>query len=112
MVPPHADVANAVGAVVGRVRVTCRCTITAPQHGQFIVHAGATPQRFVQQDDAIRFATDQLEAQLLAEMTAAGAAEFQTTSTWTEQTVDVAGTPMFVEGMLSMTGSGRPVLGR
>jgi N-methylhydantoinase A/oxoprolinase/acetone carboxylase beta subunit len=112
VVPRHADVANAVGAVVGRVRITSRCTISAPQHGQFIVHAGAQPQRFVRLDEAIRHATDQLDAQLKAEMAAAGAVEFQTNTSWAEQTVEVGGSPLFVEGTLSITGSGRPVRDR
>jgi N-methylhydantoinase A/oxoprolinase/acetone carboxylase beta subunit len=111
IVPMHADVANAVGAVVGRVRMTRECTISAPQQGQFIVHTGPTPELFVQLDQAIAHATEHLARALAGQMTDAGAAVFETTTTWTEQTVEVGGMPLFVEGMLSMTGSGRPDLG-
>ena len=112
VVPRHADVANAIGAVVGRVRLTRDCTISAPQLGQFVVHTGPTPELFVQLDQAIAHATSCLAQKLLDDMTAAGAAEFETNTVWTQQTVDVGGMPMFVEGVLSMTCSGRPDLGR
>jgi N-methylhydantoinase A/oxoprolinase/acetone carboxylase beta subunit len=110
VVPAHADVANAVGAVVGRVRITRQCTISSPQHGQFIVHAGTVPQRFTELDDAVRHATLTLERALADEMRAAGAAIFETNTSWSEQTVDVDGSLMFVEGVVAMTGSGRPDL--
>jgi N-methylhydantoinase A/oxoprolinase/acetone carboxylase beta subunit len=112
VVPTHADVANAIGAVVGRVRLSRDCTISAPQQGQFVVHTGPTPELFVHLDQAIAHATKNLAERLLDEMVAAGAAEFETSTTWTQQVVDVGGMPMFVEGVLSMACSGRPDLGR
>ena len=55
-VPQHAGVANAVGAVVGRVRLSRECVISAPQHGQFVVHAGGAPRVFTDLDVAKQFA--------------------------------------------------------
>ena len=46
VIPPHADVANAVGAVVGRVRLTRECVVSAPSQGQYVVHAGEAPALF------------------------------------------------------------------
>ena len=110
-VPEHAGVANAIGAVVGRVRITHQCIVSAPQQGQFIVHGGHTPALFVEHDQAIAYATETLQRMLDDEMTAAGATAFETSSTWTEHTVEVSGIAMFVEGTLTMTGSGRPDVG-
>ena len=111
VVPEHAGVANAVGAVVGRVRITHECAISAPQQGQYVVHAGDRPEVFNDLTAARTRATEVLSARLDADMTAAGAPVFETTSDWHEVTVEVSGTPMFVDGTLTVTGSGRPHVG-
>ena len=46
IVPDHADVANAVGAVVGRVRTEALATISRPNDALFRVHCAGTPTRF------------------------------------------------------------------
>ena len=43
-------------------------------------------------------------------MVAAGAPVFETNEQWHEQTVDLGGLDMFVEGSLTLTASGRPQL--
>jgi N-methylhydantoinase A/oxoprolinase/acetone carboxylase beta subunit len=110
VVPDHAGVANAIGAVVGRVRITRQSTVTAPQQGQYLVHTGTGPQMYTELAQALQATTAMLERALSAEMAAAGAAVFEISTVWTEQTVEISGMPMFVEGVLSMTGSGRPDL--
>ena len=113
LVPGDADVANAVGAVVGRVRLTHQCVISAPQQGQYLVHvAGEPPVLCTDLLAARSLATEHVGALLGAEMAAAGAATFETTEAWAEQTVDVGGLQMFVEGTLALTASGRPELTR
>lgn len=107
-VPEHAGVANAVGAVVGRVRLSRTCTISAPQAGQFLVHAGDTPSMHTQLTAALATAERELTERLAADMRAAGASEFEVTRQFDERTVDVDGMPFFVEGVLTMTASGRP----
>jgi N-methylhydantoinase A/oxoprolinase/acetone carboxylase beta subunit len=110
VVPGHAGVANAVGAVVGRVRITRTCTISAPQIGQFLVHAGPTPSMHTSLDNALAAATTAIEAALAADMNAAGASTYEVSRAFDERTVDLSGSPMFVEGILTLTGSGRPDL--
>ena len=111
IIPHDGDVANAVGAVVGRVRIEHRCVITA-QQGQFIVHAGAAPEVFTMLDSAVARAIEVAGALLHADMAAAGAPVFETSTDWNEVRVEVSGTPMFVEGELTLTGSGRPEVAR
>ncbi len=112
-VPGHADVANAVGAVVGRVRLSLRCVVSAPQQGQYLAHvAGQTPAMFTDLVAARAFATTHLAAQLATDMAAAGAPVFQTKEVWDEHTVDLGGFEMFVDGSLTLTASGRPQLAR
>jgi N-methylhydantoinase A/oxoprolinase/acetone carboxylase beta subunit len=109
-IPEHAGVANAVGAVVGRVRLTRECVVTAPQHGQFIVHAGEAPKVFTDLLVARAFAVEHLSAALHHDMVTAGAPVFETREQWVEQTVPVDGMELFVEGRLTLTASGRPEL--
>ena len=109
VVPEHAGVANAIGAVVGRVRISRTCTISSPQHGQFVVHADE-PSMHTSLDSALATATSFTEAQLEADMTAAGARVFDTVRTFDERTVEVSGAIMFIEGVLTLTGTGRPDL--
>lgn len=108
-VPADADVANAIGAVVGRVRLSRQCVVSAPQQGQFLVHVeGETPAMFTDLDDARAFACSHLKSGLALEMDAAGAPVFETTETWFENVVDVGGMDLFVEGSLTLIASGRP----
>lgn len=109
-IPVHADVANAVGAVVGRVRLTRECVISAPQQGQFVVHAGEAPMIFSDLLEARATALGHLSVALHHDMVSAGASVFETREQWLEQTVPVDGQEMFVEGRLVLTASGRPQL--
>ena len=111
VVPMHADVANAIGAVVGRVRIALTCLVTSPEPGTYVVHA-AVPSTHASLDQARRSARAHLSPLLDRDMAAAGAPTFETADDWTDVTVDVGGSPMFVEGTLMLTGSGRPELSR
>ena len=111
-IPPHAEVANAVGAVVGRVRITHECTVSSPQQGQFLVHAGERPALYTDLSAARAAATEHLRAAVHADMVKAGAPVHETREDWEERTVPVDGLELFVEGRLVVTGSGRPELRR
>lgn len=110
-VPVHADVANAVGAVVGRVRLSAECLVTSPDQGQYLAHvAGREPALFMNLQGARMFAAQQLTARLATDMAAAGAPVYETKEVWHEHTVDLGGLEMFVDGTLTLTASGRPHL--
>jgi N-methylhydantoinase A/oxoprolinase/acetone carboxylase beta subunit len=110
-IPEHADVANAIGAVVGRVRVRRQVTVTAPRRGVFRVHSGPEPETVYDLDDARRRATDAAGRIVAAEMVVAGAAEFELETRWHQKSADVEGREMFVEGVATVIASGRPKLG-
>jgi N-methylhydantoinase A/oxoprolinase/acetone carboxylase beta subunit len=109
-IPDHADVANAIGAVVGRVRIRRHVTVTAPRRGVFRVHSGPEPQTVHDVDDARRRATDAASRIVAAEMVVAGAPEFELEVHWQETSADVEGREMFVEGVATVIASGRPKL--
>ena len=111
-IPVHADVANAVGAVVGRVRLSVECLVSSPSQGQFLVHAGESPSVFTDLLGARGFALAHLTEVLRRDMVAAGAPVFETREQWLETSAPVEGQEMFVEGRLVLTASGRPELAR
>lgn len=109
-VPEHADVANAVGAVVGRVTLTRRCTITEPELGVYVVHHPDVGASVASLADARAAGQRVLEAQLGDEMVAAGAREFEIDVVWSERSANISGSILLVEGTLTATASGRPSL--
>ncbi|MEO0492521.1 MAG: hydantoinase/oxoprolinase family protein [Actinomycetota bacterium] len=110
-VPGDADVANAIGAVVGKVRARAEIQVTAPRRGVYRIHAGGEPETTWERPEAQARAEEVARAAAIAEVHAAGATEFEVEITWTEKVIDVDGRPMFVEGTATAVAAGRPDLG-
>lgn len=110
VVPEHAEVANAIGAVVGGVRIRRRATITQPSKGQFRVHLEDQPT-FGSVDNARAAATEILDAAIRVEAQAAGGVQVEISTDWSERTAVVNDKEVFVEGTLTIQASGRPSLG-
>lgn len=110
-VPPHAEVANAVGAVVGSVMQTVRVLVT-PLEGEagFRVHLPQEVHDFTELEEAAEFA--QKQAGLLAEAWAlqAGAGAVQVSTSRRDHTIEVSGDLLFIESEISATAAGRPRL--
>jgi N-methylhydantoinase A/oxoprolinase/acetone carboxylase beta subunit len=112
IIPEHAEVANAVGAVVGRVRLSRQVTVSSLRLGQFAVQLGGEDPFVTESlDDARGAASQYLADELDADLASAGAPDAEVTWTWVENTIDLGGTIMFIEGVLTATGSGRPQAG-
>ncbi len=109
-IPEHAEVANAIGAAVGKVRLSRRVTVSAPRRGLFRVHIGSEPGTFFELEPAKEAAIDQACSAVAAAMAAAGAPEFDLETQWNEKSVDVDGRVLFVEGVATVIGTGRPQL--
>ncbi len=113
VVPEHAGVANAVGAVAGRVRAEVSCTVSSPEPGHYVVHTPEGPVHHGDRDAALATATATARAGVEAAMAAAGGSAHLPTETelrWEESTVEVSGLPLFVEGTLTAVGWSRPAL--
>ena len=108
VVPPHAEVANAVGAAVARVRIAKQITITAPRRGSYRAHWGDDPPIWHSLDDARDWATTQATEAARAEAAAAGAPKPAITVDWTARTAPGNGRELFVEATLRVTATGRP----
>ncbi len=110
VVPEHAAVANAIGAVVGQVRLTARCTIGQPSKGQYRIHwPGLTDRGDLQ--PAIDDAVAALGAHVTDQALVAGAAEVVLTDQVEIRTAMMEGREIFVEAEVEVTATGRPRLG-
>jgi N-methylhydantoinase A/oxoprolinase/acetone carboxylase beta subunit len=112
VVPEHAEVANAVGAVVGRVAATAEGTVTAPVPGLFLAHLAGGPEPFPDAEAALAALAEALEAQARARALLAGAAEVRTSREEERREALVEGAPMLVEARLRVTAQGRARLAR
>ena len=110
VVPEHAAVANAVGAVVGHVRMRRSCTITQPTKGQFRLHLDDQPT-FGSIDNARTAARERLERAVEHDARTAGAGAVDVDEDWSSREAMVDGKAVFVEGTLTVTAHGRPALG-
>ena len=107
VVPPHAHVANAVGAVVGQVRIAARCTISQPSKGQYRIHWPGLEDRGDQQP-AIDDALNALRNHVRAEAERAGAGELVLSDSVKVKTAMIEGREVFVEAAVEVVGVGRP----
>ncbi|HLS18324.1 MAG TPA: hydantoinase/oxoprolinase family protein, partial [Paracoccaceae bacterium] len=110
-VPAHSDVANAVGAVVGRVRITRTATVTQPELGIFRAHLPDGTADFEDLDSARAGVMDALSELAASEAREAGAAEVELSFDWSHNDATVEGKPLFVEAHAAVTATGRPRLG-
>ena len=108
LIPPDADVANAVGAVAGRVRIVRRAVVSQPAEGLFRVHLAEAPGDFSDLPSARAHAFRALGEAARANAQNAGAAEIGLSENWEEQSATVEGRPVFVEAIAEVVASGRP----
>jgi N-methylhydantoinase A/oxoprolinase/acetone carboxylase beta subunit len=73
VIPRHAEVAGAVGAAIGRVRIVSQATVTQPTRGQYRIHLPDGGPDLGDPDPAITRAADLLTDRVAAEARHAGA---------------------------------------
>lgn len=113
LVPRHAEVCNAVGAVAGGVSQRAQVTITSPQEGIFRLHGPSAPRDMESLEAAFKAAEAQAAeaARSLAE--AAGAEEIRVEFSREQKSAPVAGgREVFLEGKVTARAYGRPRLAR
>ena len=108
VVPGHAGVANAVGAVVGRIRIRAAGTITKPDEGRYRVFAGTEPRDFPDLETAAVHARNVLEGQARQGAIDAGAGEVDISFERHDNVVVVEGRETLVESTVAAVASGRP----
>jgi N-methylhydantoinase A/oxoprolinase/acetone carboxylase beta subunit len=112
VVPEDAGVANALGAVVGQVRVTVTATVSQPKEGLFRAAAGDQVTDFTDETKALDHAERVVRKAALDAAIAAGTdtAEIEVTRDIRAATVESQRT--FVEAVIAATASGRPRIAR
>jgi N-methylhydantoinase A/oxoprolinase/acetone carboxylase beta subunit len=111
IVPKDADVANAVGAVAGQVRLSREALVTCPADGLFRAHLSKGNQEFSDLDAAKDALLRDLSKIVREEAQFAGASEIALTSAWSERTAEVEGKRIVIEIKLRITATGRPKIG-
>ena len=108
ILPEHAGVANAIGAVAGQVSQRATGLVSSPSEGRFVAHLSAGLQSFSTSEAALAA----LEAALLAEASEnarrAGAVDLRLTTDRAVKEVEIEGRTMFIEARVTATASGRP----
>ncbi|MER9202315.1 hydantoinase/oxoprolinase family protein [Mesorhizobium sp. M0933] len=108
VVPEDADVANALGAVVGQVRVSAEAHISQPKEGLFRLAAGGRVRDFLDEASAIAAADTDVRATAVVLAREAGTdnSEIEVSTQFRISTVE--GQRMFIEAHLVAVASGRP----
>ena len=108
ILPEHAGVANAIGAVVGQVSQKVTGIVTSPAEGRFIAHLPDALQTFSSATDALAALESALRLEAETRAKAAGAEDLRITAKRDLREVDIEGRKMFVEASVSVTAAGRP----
>jgi len=108
ILPEHAAVANAIGAVVGRVTMREAGTITAPSEGKYRVHLGTGPEDFGDEQTAMERLESVLRDLAVAAASEAGAQDIQVNVSRDLRRAGIEGREVFVEAEITVEASGRP----
>lgn len=112
ILPEHAGVANAIGAVVGQVSQRATGTVTSPAEGRFTAHLPQGVEVFSDRDTALAALESALIDDASARARRAGAVDLHLSTTSEIREADIEGRNMFIEAVLSVTASGRPRVAR
>ncbi len=110
LVPDHADVANAVGAVAGRVTLERAVRFTSPTEGRYRAHLPGISEDFGDLAAAKERTRAILDTVLRKEAEVAGAGDVEIVFDYTESAPVIEGRPLFIEAVLTGRASGRPSL--
>ena len=108
ILPEHAGVANAIGAVAGQVSQRAVGLVSSPAEGRFVAHLADGLQAFASSDAALQALETALVADASARARDAGAVDLRITVERDIRQVEIEGRQMFIEARLTATASGRP----
>ena len=108
IIPADADVANALGAVVGQVRVSCLAQVSQPQEGLFrVTHAGGVSDHS-SEDAALQEAEAAMRAAVARKAVEAGADAAEVSVERDIRAATVEDRRSFIEAIVTATAAGRP----
>ncbi len=108
VVPVDTDVANALGAVVGQVRVTAEARVSQPKEGLFRVSSGEGVRDFLNEADALAKAEADVRKLVASRANEAGTDTAEIDVAHDIRASVVEGQRMFIEAHIVATAAGRP----
>ena len=108
ILPDHAGVANAIGAVVGQVAQRAQGLVSSPGEGRFTAHLAEGLRTFDSRDEALAAMEAAVVAEARARARLAGAEDLRVSVTRDIREAEVEGQKMFIEATVTATASGRP----
>ena len=108
ILPEHAGVANALGAVVGQISMRLSGTVTSPAEGRFRVHFVEGPQDFASETEALTALENNLSDKATDQARQSGAVDLRVAVERNIRKSEVEGREVFVEAEIKVTASGRP----
>jgi N-methylhydantoinase A/oxoprolinase/acetone carboxylase beta subunit len=108
ILPEHAGVANAIGAVVGRVTIRRSGTVTSPAEGKYRVHLETGPEDHTDAKTAMAALQDALEKEAQGAAVAAGAEDIHTSAMRDIRSAQAEGREVFLEAEITVEATGRP----
>ena len=108
ILPEHAGVANAIGAVVGRVTIRRMGTVTSPSEGRFRVHLDTGPEDFTDAETAMSSLQAALEYEARHEAEMAGAEDINMSVTRDVRSAKAEAREVFLEAEITVEATGRP----
>lgn len=108
ILPEHAGVANAIGAVVGQVKMQVTGTITSAGEGAFAVHLAEGPQTYADRDTALGVLEAALHAEAETMVRISGVEDIRFAVSRDISEIAVEGRALFIEATIRVEASGRP----
>jgi N-methylhydantoinase A/oxoprolinase/acetone carboxylase beta subunit len=108
VIAEHADVANALGAVVGQVRMSSEARVSQPEPGLFRLNAGERLDDFETEEEAMQAAETHVRAAAIELAERAGTDQARVEITRDIRVATVEDERTFVEAFVVATASGRP----
>ncbi|NOE19267.1 hydantoinase/oxoprolinase family protein [Ruegeria atlantica] len=108
ILPEHAGVANAIGAVVGRLTLRRSGTVTSPAEGRYRVHLEDGPKDFAASEEALALLEKVLMSEAEGAVREAGAEDIRVIVDRDIKTARVEAKDVFIEALITVEASGRP----
>lgn len=108
VIPDHADVANAIGAVAGQIRETVTVFVTSPEEGIFLLNGSGETLRFVLESEALEAARARAVEHARSLAARSGLAEPHVELIEEADAAEIEGKRKLVEARVRAVASGRP----
>lgn len=108
IIPGDADVANAIGAVVGQVRASVTVVVTSPEEGRFILSGSGARLVVIGETEALTAAREHATAAAQTQANADGAKDTVVTISEEMDAPEIEGSRKFVEARITAVAVGRP----